>query len=143
MPEESHPDASWESPIELEIKQMAEAEKRKLVVDTRPLSNLVLTTAGLGALNVVLSAAFVIVWSTAEEIALVILRSSSIIWVLTGIAAICLGAYVHRDQKRAGFKGGQAGLAATCALLSGTVIICTALMLPMLSTMREMLSPSS
>jgi hypothetical protein len=58
------------------------------------------------------------------------------------MAAIGLGAYIQRQQKRALVKGGTAGTISTAAVLSGGIIMSVAVLLPMFSAIRSILGPA-
>ncbi|MDA0203827.1 MAG: hypothetical protein O3A53_04710 [Acidobacteria bacterium] len=135
------PDTTWAPPTDPE-PDAPPAEPPKPVVDTAPLSTVALAAAGAGALNLLLTFACTVAWMMDEQMGLSIIGASSGLWVLLGIAAIGLGAYIQRQQKLAAVKGGTAGIIATVAILSGMFIMSGAVLLPLISAMRSIIAPS-
>ncbi len=146
MPEESlqdeAPQTPWEPSYDLD-ETPPKPTSSELKADDRPLSTLSLATAGVAAFNFLLTIACVIAWMVNEDTGLAIVSASNGLWILLGIAAIGLGGYSQRVQKNDGYRGGTAGIVATAALLSGMFIMCAAVMIPLLSAMREMVEPVS
>ena len=145
MPEEpftgESPDTPWAPPLDPELEAHP-AERPQPVVDTAPLSTVALAAAGVGALNLLLTFACSVAWMMDEQMGLSIIGASNGLWVLLGIAAIGLGAYIQRQQKLAVVKGGTAGMIATAAILSGMFIMSGAVLLPLISAMRSIIAPS-
>lgn len=123
---------------ELDARPVAQPEP---VVDTAPLSTAALSAAGVGALNLLLTLICSIAWLVDEQIGLSIVAASNGLWVLLGFAGIGLGAYIQRQQKTSGVKGGTAGMVATAAVLSGGIIMSVAVLLPMFSAISSILGP--
>lgn len=114
----------------------------KPTVDTAPLSGAALAAAGAGAVNLLFTAACTIAWLMDEELGSAIIGASNGLWLLLGIAAIGLGAYIQRQQKQASVTGGTAGMIATMAIASGGLIMTIAVLLPMISAMRSIIAPA-
>jgi hypothetical protein len=133
-------DVPWAPPLDPEL-DAPPAEKPQPVVDTAPLSTVALAAAGVGAVNLLLTFACTVAWMMDEQMGLSIIGASSGLWVLLGLAAIGLGAYSQRQQKRAVVKGGTAGMIANMAILSGMFIMSGAILLPMISALRSIISP--
>ncbi len=146
MSQESYPGESpgtpWAPPLDPEL-DAAPAEPPKPVVDMAPLSTVALAAAGVGALNLLLTFACTVAWLMDEQMGLSIIGASNGLWVLLGLAAIGLGAYIQRQQKLAAVKGGTAGTIATMAILSGMFIMSGAVLLPLISAMRSIIAPGS
>lgn len=134
------PDTPWTPPLDPEL-DAPPAEPLKPVVDTAPLSTVALAAAGAGALNLLLTFACTVAWMMDEEMGLSIIWASNGLWLLLGIAAIGLGAYVQRQQKLAVVKGGTAGIISTAAILSGGLIMSGAVLLPMISAIGSIIAP--
>jgi hypothetical protein len=135
------PETPWAPPFDAEL-DAPPAEKPKPVVDTAPLSGLALAAAGLAAFNLLFTVVCAVAWLLDEQIGLSILGASNGLWLLLGMAAIGLGAYIQRQQKRALVKGGTAGTISTAAVLSGGIIMSVAVLLPMFSAIRSILGPA-
>ena len=134
-------DAPWAPPLDPEL-DAPPAERPQPVVDTAPLSTVALTAAGVEAVNLLFTLACAAAWMMDERMGLSIIGASNGLWVLLGIAAIGLGAYVQRQQKLALVTGGTAGIIATAAILSGMFIMSGAVLLPLISAMRSIIAPS-
>jgi hypothetical protein len=136
------PATPWAPPFdpELDVPLAAPAQP---VVDTAPLSTAALAAAGVGALNLLLTFSSAVAWMMDEQMGLSIIAASNGLWVLLGVAAIGLGAYIQRQQKAAAVKGGTAGIIATTAILSGMFIMSGAVLLPLISAMRSIIAPGS
>jgi len=135
------PDTPWAPPSDPEL-DAPPAMPPKPAVDTVPLSTVALAAAGVAALNLLLTFACAVAWMMDEQMGLSIIGASNGLWVLLGIAAIGLGAYIQRQQKTAAVKGGTAGMIATAAILSGMFIMSGAVLLPLISAMRSIIAPS-
>jgi len=136
------PDTSWAPSLDPEL-DAPPAEPQKPVVDTAPLSTAALAAAGVAAFNLLLAFACTVAWMMDEQMGLSIIAASNGLWVLLGVAAIGLGAYMQRQQKTARVKGGTAGMIATVAILSGMFIMSGAVLLPLISAMRSIIAPGS
>lgn len=132
------PDAPWAPPLEPELT-VPPAGPPKFAVDTAPLSTAGLAAAGAACLNLLLTFAVAVAWMMNEEMGLSIISASNGLWLLLGFAAIGLGAYIQRQQKRALVKGGTTGMVANVATISGGLIMTTAMLLPMISAMRSII----
>jgi hypothetical protein len=146
MSQESFPGESaqtpWTPPLDPELDAPPAAPPAPKV-DTAPLSTVALAAAGVGALNLLLTFACTVAWMMDEQVGLSIINASNGLWVLLGVAAIGLGAYMQRQQKLAAVKGGTAGMIATAAILSGMFIMSGAVLLPLISAMRSIIAPGS
>ncbi len=136
------PDTPWAPPLYPELDALLEAPANP-VVDTAPLSTVALAAVGAGALNLLLTFACAVAWMMDEQMGLSIIAASNGLWMLLGIAAIGLGAYIQRQQKAAAVKGGAAGMIATAAIVSGMFIMSGAILLPLISAMRSIIAPGS
>ena len=134
------PATPWAPPLDAELAAPP-AERPQPVVDTAPLSTVALAAAGASALNWLLTFACTVAWIMDEQMGLAIIAASNGLWVLLGVAAIGLGAYIQRQQKLAGVKGGTAGIIATVAILSGMFVMSGAVLLPLISAMRSIIAP--
>jgi hypothetical protein len=135
------PDTPWAPPLDPDL-DAPPAEKPKPVVDTAPLSTVALAAAGLAAFNLLFTFVCTVAWLLDEQIGLSIIDASNGLWVLLGMAAIGIGAYIQRQQKRASVTGGTAGTISTAAVLSGGVIMSVAVLLPLMSAIRTIIGPA-
>ena len=142
MPEESLPDESvntaWIPPLDLDEQTVGAAPVDQPAVGQQ-LSRLALAAAGTAALNILLTLACIALWMMDDQMVLTGIASSNGLWILFGLAAVGLGGFIQRNQKRAGIKGGTEAVIATTAILSGSLIMSVAVMLPLISAMRNML----
>ena len=135
-------DTPWAPPLDSEFNAPpAPLAPPKPVLDTAPLSNIALAAAGVGALNLLLTFTCSTAWLMNEEMGLAIIAASNGLWLLLGFAGIGLGAYVQRQQKKAGVQGGTAGKVAITAILSSTCIMSGAVLLPLISAVRLLVAP--
>jgi hypothetical protein len=134
------PDTTWAPPLDPELDAPPAAPPRP-VTDTAPLSSIALAAAGTASLNLLLTFVCAVAWMMDEEMGLSIIGASNGLWLLLGIVAIGLGAYIQRQQKLAVVKGGTAGIIATAAILSGMFIMTGAVLLPLISAMRSIIAP--
>lgn len=147
MPEEQYVGEStestpWAPPYDSELDAPpAPLTPPKPVLDTTPLSTVALAAAGVGALNLLLTVVCTITWLLNEEMGMAIIAASNGLWLLLGFAGIGLGAYVQRQQKKAGVQGGTAGKVAITAILSSTCIMSGAVLLPLISAVRLLVAP--
>jgi hypothetical protein len=147
MSHEPFPDESaettWTPPLDPE-EEAAELEAAaKRATDSNELSTLALVAAGATAVNLLLTLACVAVWIMDEQAMLGAIASSNGLWILLGLIAVGLGGYLQRIHKRAGIKGGTEATIATAVILSGMLLMSTAVMLPLISAIRTMLSSSA
>jgi hypothetical protein len=145
MPEEQYVGESsestpWRPPSDPDLD--APPAPPKPVLDTMPLSTVALAAAGVGALNLLLTVVCTITWLLNEEMGMAIIAASNGLWLLLGFAGIGLGAYVQRQQKKAGVTGGTAGKIAMTAILSSTCIMSGAVMLPLITAVRSLVAPA-
>lgn len=136
------PDTPWAPPLDPEL-DAPPAEPSKPVLDTAPLSTVALAGAGVAAFNLLLTFACAVAWMMDEQMGLSIIGASNGLWVLLGVAAIGLGAYLQRQQKAARVKGGTTAMIATAVILSGMFIMSGAVLLPLISAMRSIIAPGS
>ena len=130
----------WTSALDTEVDAPPTAPPTP-VTDTAPLSTAALAAAGIAAVNLLLTFVCTVAWLMDEERGLAMIGASNGLWVLLGVAAIGLGAYIQRQQKLAAVKGGTAGIIATTAILSGMFIMSGAVLLPLISAMRSIIAP--
>lgn len=144
MSQESFPGESsntpWTPPLDPELDAQP-VVPAKPTVDTIPLSRAALAGAGAGAVNLLFTVACAVAWLIDEKMGTAIIGASNGLWLLLGIVAIGIGAYIQRQQKQASVTGGTAGMIATMAILSGGLIMTIAVLLPMISAMRSIIAP--
>jgi hypothetical protein len=147
MSHEPFPDDSaettWTPPLDPEEEQAEQEAAAKLATVGQELSTMGLVAAGSAAVNFLLTLACIAVWLMDQQSMLTAVAGSNGLWILLGLIAVGLGGYIQRIHKRAGVKGGLEATVATTAILSGMLIMSTAVMLPLISAIQNMLGSSA